>query len=359
MTADLVTNERAGRFSRNSRSPRFLTTMISFLFVVTFIPQQVGIASSGPGSTLLATVLSDGQSAGPALVVIPPGEFMMGSAPNEAGRDINESPQHRVTVGRSFALGRTEITVGDYRQFVAKTGYLTEAEKGAGSFARHLETGDWRYIPGLNWRHDPFGAPSADKNPVVHVSWNDAQAYVKWLSKETGQSFRLPTEAELEYSNRAGATTRFWWGNEAPNASVENVRGEFDIAKLPAMIQQPHPDDIAFAFQEGYTEPYFSGYQDGYGGISPVGRFKPNPFGLYDISGNVWEWAQDCWHNNYDGAPADGRAWTDEQQGNCANRVVRGGSFYCYPRHVRAANRWAAKADFRNMYVGFRVARDL
>lgn len=284
---------------------------------------------------------------------------MMGSATGELGRDDNESPQHRVALVHPFALGRTEITVGEYRQFVAKTGYLTEAEKGAGSFARHLETGDWRYISGLNWRHDPFGVLAADKNPVVHVSWNDAQAYVKWLSKESGKPFRLPTEAELEYSNRAGSTTRYWWGNEAPKSPTENVRGEFDIAKLPDALQIPHPDDIAFAFNEGYTESHFGGYQDGFGGVSPVGQFQPNPFGLYDVSGNVWEWAQDCWHDSYIGAPTDGRAWTDEKQGNCTNRVVRGGSFYCYPRHVRSANRWSAKADFRNMYVGFRVARDL
>lgn len=319
--------------------------------------QNANAANLTPGS-VIGTALKDGAT-GPVLVVVPSGSFMMGSDANEPGRDVNESPRRRVAITDPFAMGRTEVTVGEFRYFVTQSGYITEAEKGAGSYARHLETGEWRYIPGLNWRHDPFGALAQDTNPVVHVSWNDAQAYVKWLAKETGQAFRLPTEAELEYSNRAGTTTRFWWGNDAPKSLTENIRGELDIPKLPAALQVPHADDVAVAFKDGYTEPHFSGYQDGFGGVSPVGRLKPNPFGLYDTSGNVWEWAQDCWHENYVGAPEDGRAWTGDQQGNCTNRVMRGGSYYCYPRHVRAANRWAGKADFRNMYVGFRVARDL
>lgn len=345
-----------GRFGRFSLGLSLVTALgLPFSMVASAAQKQN--ANLTPGS-VIATALKDG-AAGPVLVVVPSGVFMMGSEADEPGRDVNESPRRRVAITDPFAMGRTEVTVGEFRNFVARSGYITEAEKGAGSYARHLETGEWRYIPGLNWRHDPFGALAQDANPVVHVSWNDAQAYVKWLAQETGQAFRLPTEAELEYSNRAGTTTRFWWGDDSPKSLTENIRGEGDIAKLPAALQVPHADDVAVAFKDGYTEPHFSGYQDGFGGVSPVGRLKPNPFGLYDTSGNVWEWAQDCWHENYVGAPADGRAWTDDQQGNCANRVMRGGSYYCYPRHVRAANRWAGKADFRNMYVGFRVARDL
>jgi formylglycine-generating enzyme required for sulfatase activity len=294
---------------------------------------------------------------GPGMVVVPAGSFLMGSPTDEAGRYDNEGPQHRVTFQRPFALGRSEISVGEFKAFVAASGYQTLAERGEGSFFRNPATGGWRLNKDLNWRFDSSGQPARDAYPVVHVSWVDAQAYVQWLAAQTGQRYRLPSEAELEYANRGGSQSRYWWGDATPAQAVANLKGELDKPFTPQRLWDHTPDEQAYAFREGDTPLYFSGYQDGYGQPAPVASFLPNGFGLYDTTGNVWEWAQDCWHPDYTNAPRDGSAWTEG--GDCEQRLVRGGSWYCYPRHMRAANRWARWPVFRNMYIGFRVARDL
>ncbi|WP_455217744.1 formylglycine-generating enzyme family protein, partial [Kaarinaea lacus] len=168
----------------------------------------------------------------PKIVSIPPGQFMMGSPDDEPGRYYNEGPQHLVTFMKPFYLGLTEVTVGQFRQFVEATGYQTDAERNTGSFLRDIteENAPWRLRKDVNWRMDHEGKPSNDKNPVVHVSWNDAQAYLAWLSKETGNEYRLPSEAELEYSNRAGSEGLYWWGEGSPQDNLTNVRGDKDKA---------------------------------------------------------------------------------------------------------------------------------
>lgn len=296
---------------------------------------------------------------GPQLVVVPAGEFLMGSPADEPGRYADESPQHPVRFAKAFALGRTEVTVGEFKKFVEATKYRTTAEQEGGSWIRDPANGVWKLKDNLNWNYDNFGNPTKDEHPVVHISWEDAQSYLKWLSEQTGKKYRLPSEAELEYANRAGTTTRYWWGNEFPTAKVGNLRGEKDMPLFPAPLRFPTKEEFSYAFEDGYTKANFTGYGDGFGGVSPVASFKTNPFGLYDTSGNVWEWTEDCWHDSYENAPADGSAWIVGKGANCGRRVLRGGSFYCYPRHVRAANRWSEVPAFRNMYVGFRVARDL
>jgi formylglycine-generating enzyme required for sulfatase activity len=159
--------------------------------------------------------------------------------------------------------------------------------------------------------------------PVISVSWDDAQTYVAWLSKMTGQRYRLLTEAEWEYAARAGTTTAYFWGDDIGNGNaVCNGCGS--------------PWDL--------TQP------------APVGSFASNQFGLYDMAGNVFQWVQDCFHVNYDEAPIDGSAWTS---GACSNRIVRGASWLSFPQDLRSANRFGFPSDFRNLFLGFRVGRTL
>jgi formylglycine-generating enzyme required for sulfatase activity len=156
---------------------------------------------------------------------------------------------------------------------------------------------------------------------VINVSWNDAVAYVEWLSQQTAKRYRLPSEAEWEYAARGGTETRYWWGNEMkPNMAQYNK----------------------------WTE-----------GTAPVGSFKSNPFGLYDTAGNVREWVQDCWHGDYNGAPTDGSAWGPENGGDCGQRVMRGGSWFDGPETLRASLRNGVNAGNRNGGIGFRLAQDL
>ena len=159
--------------------------------------------------------------------------------------------------------------------------------------------------------------------PVINVNWDDAQAYVAWLREMTGKKYRLLSEAEWEYAARAGTTTAFYWGNEldVKNANCHRCENQWSGLKT-----------------------------------SPVGKFKPNRFGLFDMAGNVWQWVQDCWNADYIGAPSDGRPWAT---GNCEKRVVRGGSWYYYPADPRSAYRYGDKKDDRNYNTGFRVGRTL
>ncbi|WP_455198453.1 formylglycine-generating enzyme family protein [Kaarinaea lacus] len=306
---------------------------------------------------LLQEPLANG-GLGPRVLLIPAGEFMMGSPEDEPGRYMNEGPVHRVKFKRPFYLGMTEVTVGQFRKFVEATGYQTDGERNTGSFLRDIseKNAPWRLRKDVNWRMDHEGKPSIDENPVVHVSWNDAQAYIAWLSEETGEKYRLPSEAELEYSNRAGSKSMFWWGDGSPQDKLTNVRGDKDKAVANPLTWERLPGEQRYAFSGGDTPKWFENYGDGYHGLAPVGSFSPNPFGLHDTTGNVWEWVEDCWHENYNDAPDDGSAWVED--GYCNYRIVRGGSYYCYPRHVRSANRWPNWPEIRSMYIGFRIARD-
>ena len=289
------------------------------------------------------------------MVLIPEGDFIMGSPQGEKGRYEDEGPQHKVTFSRPFYMAQTPVTVAQFRAFVEESGYKTEAERQHWSEWRNPKTGKWEGIQDMDWRHDNRGQISKENNPVVHVTWDDAKAYANWLSKVTQEIYRLPSEAEMEYANRAGTTTRYWWGNENPKQKVANLKGEFDIPENDK-TWFPTPVERQYAYANGYTPFFFENYGDGFWGISPVAIYQSNDFGLHDTAGNVWEWAEDCWNSSYHGAPNDGSAWTS---GMCKLRVVRGGSYYCFPRHVRSANRWARAQDYRGMYIGFRVVREV
>ncbi|WP_267221794.1 SUMF1/EgtB/PvdO family nonheme iron enzyme [Dyella silvae] len=275
----------------------------------------------------------------PSMVVIPTGSFQMGAPDGEAGRQDAETPQHEVSVAKGFALSRTSITVGQFRDFVRASGYQPDSVKLGGASVYDESTGAMRDDADAGWQTDYVGHSADSRLPVVNVSWDDAKAYVEWLSQRTGKTYRLPSEAEFEYALRGGTTTRYWWGEGAPTSKVENLTGSGD--RSPSGRRWSNA---------------FAGYRDGYWGPAPVMNFAPNPYGLYDIDGNVSEWVQDCWHDSYLRAPRDGSAWVNP---GCGVRVVRGGSWGSSPDQVRSAYRQGADASVRSGRVGFRVLREL
>lgn len=275
----------------------------------------------------------------PESLIVLAGSFMMGSSAFEDDRKDNEGPRHRVTFRRGFAIGRTEVTVKEFRAFVNKTGYYTDAEKQGFSTVYNHSSGRLTERDEITWEMDYEGHDAKDDDPVVHVSWNDAMAYVQWLARGTGKSYRLPSEAEFEYALRAGSSTRYWWGDGGPPRRIENLTGEDDISRSRRQWSS-----------------YFPGYGDKYWGPAPVASFEANPFGLHDVGGNVGEWVRDCWHDSYLRAPADGSAWVNP---GCKLRIVRGGYWASSPEQARSAHRLSAKPDRRDARIGFRIARDL
>ena len=239
----------------------------------------------------------------PEMVIVPAGTYLMGSPASEEGRGNNEGPVHRVTMAQPFAVGKYEVTFAEWDACVAGGGCggYRPADAGWGRGTR----------------------------PVINVSWKDAQAYVRWLSEQTGQGYRLLSEAEWEYVARAGTTTAFHTGS---TISTEQAN-----------------------YNGNHT--YGSGRKGEYRGRTvPVGSFPANGFGLHDVHGNVWEWTQDCWNVGYGGAPVDGWAW---ESGECVWRMLRGGSWFDSPRDLRSANRSKYTSWTRNFNDGFRLARTL
>ena len=254
------------------------------------------------------------------MVSIPGGTFRMGDLSGEGA--LAELPAHSVTVP-AFRLGKYEVTVGQFRRFVEATGYRTDAERDTGGAAGcDTYTGDsWDWTAGRSWRNPGFSA--GDDHPVTCVNWNDAQAYVEWLSAETGGHYRLPTEAEWEYAARAKSTTKYNWGNDigSNRANCDGCGSRWDDEQT-----------------------------------APVGSFPANAWGLHDIHGNVWEWVQDCGNiGYYDGAPSDGSAW---ESGDCDYRRLRGGGWYNDARHLRSAYSYGGLRAYRSHSVGFRLAQD-
>ena len=257
----------------------------------------------------------------PELVVVPAGSYQMGSPSYGEGRDDDEGPVHQVTIERPFAVGVYEVTRGEYERFVGATRYA------GGNRCYVWEGGSWEERSGRNWRRPGFR--QTERDPVVCVSWEDAQAYAAWLSEETGQGYRLLSEAEWEYVARAGTTSPFHFG-ETISPSQANYDGNYTYGG---------------GRRGSYREQTVA-----------VGSFPSNAFGLYDVHGNVWEWVQDCHHENYNGAPSAGQAW---ERGECSSRVLRGGSWYNKPRNLRSANRSRNTSVNRIIVVGFRIARSL
>jgi formylglycine-generating enzyme required for sulfatase activity len=244
----------------------------------------------------------------PEMVVVPAGSFLMGSPENEEGSDVDEGPQHAVTIGTPFAVGRFAVTFAEWDACLADggcRGYKLSGDTDAG------------------W--------GRGDRPVVNASWYDGQAYAQWLSGRTGKTYRLLSEAEREYVTRAGTTTPFWLGT-----FITPERANYN----------------------GNLEPYrsFGKWLGSRQQTLPVKSFNPNPWGLYQVHGNVEEWTEDCWHKNYEGAPADGSAWTTA---DCEVRVLRGGSWVAGPYALRSAYRAKSLLSYGVSSRGFRIARTL
>ena len=256
-------------------------------------------ASAAPGAQpTVGSVFRDCAEC-PEMVVVPAGSYRMGSPMDEAERDADEGPVHRVTIDEPFAVGRYEVTFAQWD-------------------ACHADGG-------CSHRSDDQGWGRGNR-PVIDVSWNDAQEYVGWLSGETGRAYRMLSESEWEYVARAGTTTRYWWGDDIGHnrANCNGCGSRWDARQT-----------------------------------APVGSFSANAFGLYDVHGNVWERVQDCWNDSYVGAQSDGSAW---EAGDCASRGIRGGGWQALPRYNRAANRgraWPPSNRALGERTGFRVARSL
>jgi len=224
------------------------------------------------------------------MVVVPPGTFSMG-APDA----VYEKPEHRVTIANAFAIGRREVTFDEWDAcFAAQACMHRPNDHGWGRGNR----------------------------PAIDVSWDDVKVFIDWLSQTTGKRYRLPSEAEWEYSARAGTTTPFWWGR-TPEKDRANCE---DCTATPLRQTQP------------------------------AGTYRPNGFGLFDVAGNAAEWVEDCWNDTYRNAPTNGTAWTT---GQCRQRVLRGGSFAGRANLIRSAARFRYDQDVRYYANGFRVARDL
>ena len=231
----------------------------------------------------------------PEMVVVPAGSFTMGSPESEPERSNNENPQRRVTFARAFAVGKFEVTFAEWDACVSGGGCKHRPDDG-------------------NW--------GRGRQPVLNVSWNDAREYIAWLSRQTGKTYRLLSEAEWEYAARAGTTTRFAFGNSLSNKQAQFSEGTFGDAKRPVQ----------------------------------VGSFAANGFGIHDMHGNVWEWCEDTWHFGYAGAPNDGSVW---QGGDTTFRIARGGSWYVNSSYLRSGHRGVNSPDKRDDNIGFRVARTL
>lgn len=267
----------------------------------------------------------------PEMVVIPAGSFVMGSPAGETGRQDSEGPQHTVRVAQPFAMGKFEVTRGQFAAFARESGH------NAGNECWTFEGGKYEKRANRNWQNP--GYSQSDDHPVACVNWDDAKAYVAWLARKTGKAYRLPSEAEWEYTARAGSSTARPWGDNPDDAcrhaNVMDSTGKSQVSGVTWAIHNCN---------------------DGAAYTARVGNYQANAFKLHDMIGNVWEWTEDCGNGNYNGAPTDGSAWTS---GKCDVRVLRGGSWFINPDFARSAIRFGYDSTNRYNYIGLRVSRML
>lgn len=292
----------------------------------------------GPGQVFSDRLRDGGR--GPQMVVVPHGGFQMGAGETEPGASDAERPAHYVRFDRGFAMAMTEITVADFRRFVASAQARPRATRRGHSVVYDERSGNFIRRSGVDWQSAYDGAPALANSPVMHVSVRDAEAYANWLSEQTGHAYRLPSEAEFEYALRAGTRGRYPWGDAGtPPADSGNFTGNGDVS--------PSGRHWANAF---------IGYTDGYWGAAPVGSFAANAWGLHDMAGNLSEWVADCWHASYRRAPSDGVAWFNP---GCRARVIRGGNWANAPEQTRAAWRQSQDSDTTSARIGFRLVRGI
>jgi formylglycine-generating enzyme required for sulfatase activity/predicted Ser/Thr protein kinase len=276
--------------------------------------------------TLSVTAIRDCPTC-PLMMVLPAGRFEEGSSDAAYPAARFASPRHEVIIGRALAMSADEVTVGEFREFVAGTKRQTA---GCTTYDGH-----WDFRQTAGWQSPGFA--QSDIHPVVCVSWDDAVAYAGWLTAKTGYVYRLPSAAEWEYAARAGRGVEVPWGGAAAAAC-----GDANVADYSASRRFPGWD--VFPCTDGYVN------------TAPVGSFSPNAFGLHDLLGNVFEWVQDCWHDDYAGAPVDGSA---REEAGCGERELRGGSWFSAPQYVSATYRNRFDHDYRSSSIGFRVVREV
>ena len=262
----------------------------------------------------------------PAMTVLPAGRFKQGATAEESSGSFDK-PLHWVEIGHPFAVSTNTVTLDEFQAFVTAT---ARDMQGCDTY-----DGAWKHVTTANWQNPGF--PQTGSHPVTCVSWNDAQAYADWISSKTGHPYRLPTASEWEYAARAGVESAAPWSTAAADACANA-----NVADQSAAQQYP-----------GWS---VFGCSDGWVNTAPVGKFKANAFGLNDMLGNVFQWTQDCWKADYTHAPVDGSARSD---GDCAERELRGGSWFSSPSYVRSSYRNHFAADYRTSTVGIRLVREV
>jgi formylglycine-generating enzyme required for sulfatase activity/predicted Ser/Thr protein kinase len=263
----------------------------------------------------------------PLMKVLPPGQLEQGAAPDQPDITPFELPRHHVAIAYPLGIGVYEVTVGEFKQFVDAT-----AHQSAGCTTYD---GTWQSKSALSWNN--VGYRQTAGHPVVCVSWQDARDYANWLSRKTGQRYRLPSDSEWEYAARAGSEAFRTWGTRLEAACLSaNVADQTAEKRYPGWKVHPCADGYVYS--------------------APVGSFQPNAFGLYDMLGNAFEWVQDCWHADYRGAPTNGSAWLG---GDCTQRDMRGGSWFTVPSLVSVTARNHFEDSYRSNSVGFRLVREV
>jgi formylglycine-generating enzyme required for sulfatase activity len=265
------------------------------------------------------------------MVVVPAGSFMMGSPDGENGHDQSEGPQHKETIPRAFAISEFVVTFAQYKKFMNDTG----RDAGASCWYYRSDKNKWLPKEGLTFT-DPGYSQQPD-SPAVCLNIGDANAYAVWLSKQTGKSYRLPSEAEWEYAARAGTKTSRYWG-DSPDQQCGYANG------ADQTFHKQVPDD-----------PLFAACDDGSFKAAPVGKFKPNAFGLYDILGNTWQLTEDCLTGAYDGADHKGAP----VNGACEKYAIRGGGWGRPPVDLRSAKRGGMSEEVRGVTNSIRLVREL
>ncbi|MBR0678937.1 formylglycine-generating enzyme family protein [Roseomonas eburnea] len=279
----------------------------------------------------------------PEMVTLPGGTFVMGVPPGEEEREGvpenlrgRSSPQHRITIAPGLAMATRSVTRAQFAVFVNETGL--EPGRSCWTFVNRGTSYEYAGREGLTWREPGF--QQGDDHPVVCVNWEDATAYAAWLSRRTGRSYRLPSEAEWEYAARAGTTTARYWGE--PQTQACDYANVADLT-LAAALELDRRPQFTFRCSDGHVY------------TAPVGSFRPNAFGLHDMLGNVWQWTADCLNPSLEGQRPDGAA---RLTGDCEARAMRGGSWSHLPWYVRAGNRARGTAVDRFVFAGIRVVRD-
>ena len=289
-------------------------------------PASRPVPVSPPAAPLPGSVIRDCPTC-PFVTVLPSGRFRQGSASGSSGSTSFEYPQHGVDISYPLAMSTNDVTVGEFREFVTATGRDMQG--------CDIYDGEWRHRPNASWT-DP-GFTQGTTHPVTCVSWDDAVAYAQWLSAKSGHRYRLPSASEWEYASRAGSDEVRPWNTSAAGACANgNVADQSAARRYPGWTVFP--------------------CDDGYVNTAPVGSFKANSFGLNDMLGNVFQWTQDCWWDDYSGAPTDGSARSD---GDCTEHEMRGGSWFSSPSFVSAAYRNRFAAGYRSSSVGFRLVREI